>query len=51
MRNWLQDWMTHVWQHAKQSNTQNELELFIASKNPKNASDVEYWTQQYFLKR
>lgn len=51
MLNWIQDWMTHVWEHAKQSQTQNELESFIASKDPKSVGDVEYWTQQYFTKR
>lgn len=25
----------------------SEVEQYIISKNPKNASDVEYWLQQY----
>jgi hypothetical protein len=25
----------------------SEVEEYIISKNPKNASDVEYWLQQY----
>lgn len=26
---------------------QTDVEAYIASKNPKNASEVEYWLQQY----
>ena len=29
----------------------SDLESYILSKNPKNAGDVEYWTQHYFLTR
>lgn len=34
-----------------ESSFQSELDAFIASKHPKTAADVEYWTNQYFYQR